>query len=149
MESPLIAERKDTTLVTVRAATPADIDAVLAFWRVGAEGTSISDDPDGVAALITRDPEALLLAEVDGQIVGTVIAGWDGWRAHLYRLAVHPDQRRRGIGTALLEAAERRLGALGARRLDAMVLDRNELAHRAWQAAGYQRDRAWTRWIKK
>lgn len=149
MESALIDERKDITLVTVRAATVADIDAVLAFWRVGAEGTSISDDPDGVAALITRDPGALLLAETGGQIVGTVIAGWDGWRAHLYRLAVHPDQRRRGIGTALLEAAERRLLALGARRLDAMVLDRNELAHHAWQAAGYERDPEWTRWIKK
>jgi ribosomal protein S18 acetylase RimI-like enzyme len=149
MNISLIDERKGTTVVTVRAATHADIDAVLAFWRVGAEGASISDDPDGVGALIARDPEALLLAEADGQIVGTVIAGWDGWRAHLYRLAVHPDQRRRGIGTALLEAAERRLSALGARRLDAMVLDRNELAHHAWQAAGYKRDPDWTRWIKK
>ncbi|MEH1125998.1 GNAT family N-acetyltransferase [Micromonospora sp. CPCC 206061] len=149
MRSSLIDERKEITLVTVRAATQADVDAVLAFWRVGAEGTSISDDPDGVAALIARDPEALLLAEAGGQIVGTVIAGWDGWRAHLYRLAVHPHHRRRGIGTALLEAAERRLLALGARRLDAMVLDRNELAHHAWQAAGYRRDPEWTRWIKK
>jgi ribosomal protein S18 acetylase RimI-like enzyme len=136
-------------VITLRAATRADVDRVLAFWRVGAEGTSISDDPAGVTTLIARDPEALLLAEGDGQIVGTVIAGWDGWRAHLYRLAVHPDHRRRGIGTALLEAAERRLIALGARRLDAMVLDRNELAHHAWRAAGYQRDPEWTRWTKK
>ncbi|NEE56178.1 GNAT family N-acetyltransferase, partial [Streptomyces sp. SID8455] len=68
----------------------------------------ISDDGDGVARLVERDPDALILAERDGTLVGTVIAGFDGWRCHLYRLAVHPEQRRRGVGGALLAAAEER-----------------------------------------
>ncbi|MEJ3743362.1 GNAT family N-acetyltransferase [Actinomycetes bacterium KLBMP 9797] len=135
--------------VEIRGAQMGEVDAILEFWREAAEGTSVSDDPAGVTTLITRDPEALLLAEMDGRIVGSIIAGWDGWRAHLYRLAVHPEYRRRGIGTALLQAAEQRLIALGARRGDAMVLDRNTLAHHAWSAAGYTRDTPWTRWIKR
>src|SRR5690606_18486753 len=49
-----------------RAATAADVDAVLAFWKVAAEGTSISDDRTGVERLVARDPEALILAEQDG-----------------------------------------------------------------------------------
>ncbi|MGA5898845.1 GNAT family N-acetyltransferase [Streptomyces venetus] len=136
------------TEVRIRAATPEDLDTVLAFWKVAAEGTSISDDRAGVERLVARDPEALLLAERDGEPVGTVIAGFDGWRCHLYRLAVHPDLRRQGIGSALLAAAEERFVRLGGRRADAMVLTRNETAHHAWGAAGYGPEEQWRRWVK-
>ncbi|MFJ6938564.1 GNAT family N-acetyltransferase [Streptomyces sp. NPDC101132] len=132
----------------IRPAGAGDLAAVLAFWASSAEGTSISDDIAGVTRLVERDPGALLLAERDGRLVGTVIAGFDGWRCHLYRLAVDPGHRRQGIGTALLAAAEERFTALGGRRGDAMVLDRNERAHHAWRAAGYGPEEQWTRWVK-
>ncbi|GGT86601.1 GNAT family N-acetyltransferase [Streptomyces coeruleorubidus] len=136
------------TDLRIRAATPEDLDSVLAFWKVAAEGTSISDDRTGVERLVARDPEALILAERGGELAGTVIAGFDGWRCHLYRLAVHPDHRRQGIASALLAAAEERFVRLGGRRADAMVLTRNETAHRAWGAAGYGPEEQWRRWVK-
>ncbi|WP_149550473.1 GNAT family N-acetyltransferase [Streptomyces marokkonensis] len=135
------------TELRVRAAAPEDVDGVLAFWKVAAEGTSISDDRAGVERLIARDPGALLLAESGGVLAGTVIAGFDGWRCHLYRLAVHPG-RRRGVGSALLTAAEERFVRLGGRRADAMVLVRNEIAQHAWGAAGYGPEERWRRWVK-
>ncbi|MEV0253540.1 GNAT family N-acetyltransferase [Streptomyces sp. NPDC050732] len=132
----------------IRTATTRDLDAVLAFWKTAAEGTSISDDRSGVERLVARDPEALILAERGGELAGTVIAGFDGWRCHLYRLAVHPEHRRRGVGSALLAAAEERFVRLGGRRGDAMVLDRNDLAHHTWRAAGYAPEPQWSRWVK-
>jgi ribosomal protein S18 acetylase RimI-like enzyme len=138
--------------IRVRAAGAEDAEGVLRFWKEAAEGVSISDDPEGVRRLIARDPEALLLAEAPAgtgeELVGTVIAGFDGWRCHLYRLAVAPRWRRRGVATALLAAAERRFVALGGRRADAMVLQDNAPAHRAWDANGYGRQDDWARWVK-
>jgi ribosomal protein S18 acetylase RimI-like enzyme len=133
----------------LRAALPADIDDVLHFWERAAEDAHRPiDTAESVGRLIARDPEALLLAVDAGVIVGSIIAGWDGWRAHLYRLAVDPRPRRAGIGRALIEAAETRLAALGASRFDAMVLDDNRLAQHAWEAAGYRRQPEWSRWVK-
>ncbi|GIH08460.1 N-acetyltransferase [Rhizocola hellebori] len=134
--------------ITLRQATAADVAAVLAFWRIAAENTNRSDSARAIQELITRDPQALLIAVHDEQIVGSVIAGWDGWRCHLYRFAVHPARRRQGIGRLLLDAAEQRFVALGGHRADAMVLNDNELGINVWAAAGYAPQSDCARWVK-
>lgn len=132
----------------IRTARTDDIEAILGFWRVATAVESVSDDPDGLRDLLERDPEAFLLAEIDGELVGTIVAGWDGWRGHLYRIAVAPTHRRRGIARVLLDAAEQRFARLGSRRVDAIVLDDNPLAHGFWTATGYERQLETTRWVK-
>ena len=139
--------------VTLRRATYADVPAVLALWSRAAENDARPPDrADLVGALLDRDPGALVVAvHADpgtDEVVGTIVAGWDGWRAHLYRLAVDPRHRGHGVGRRLLVAAEERLVALGATRLDAMVLDDNALGAALWRSAGYQRQDRWGRWVK-
>jgi ribosomal protein S18 acetylase RimI-like enzyme len=135
--------------VELRSARPSDVDAVLAFWQLAAEDADRPADSRGaLEELIVRDPDALLLATHGRKIVGCVIAGWDGWRAHLYRLAVHPDYRRRGLARWLLGAAEERLRRNHAIRFDAMVLDGNDSAHTMWAGLGYSRQGSWSRWVK-
>ena len=133
----------------LRTASAADVDAIVALWQQAAENDSRPPDTaEAVLALLGRDPEAVILADHDGALIGSIIAGWDGWRYHLYRLAVRPDWRKQGVGSALLSAAENRLRALGATRLDAMVLDGNDLGQNLWQARGYRRQDDWRRWVK-
>jgi ribosomal protein S18 acetylase RimI-like enzyme len=135
--------------LVVRGADSRELGAVLAFWATAAENASRpADTPGALAALHLRDPDALILAVEGSRIVGTIIAGWDGWRCHLYRLAVDPGRRRQGIGAALIAAAESRTRALGGTRIDAMVLDDNPGAHAIWAAHGYRRQEDWSRWIK-
>jgi ribosomal protein S18 acetylase RimI-like enzyme len=87
-------------------------------------------------------------ADAPAETTEKVSAGGDGWRCHLYRLAVRPAWRRRGVGSALLRAAEDRFKALGAARADAMVLDSNDLGQNLWRANRYRRQDDWRRWVK-
>jgi ribosomal protein S18 acetylase RimI-like enzyme len=135
-------------VVSVRTAAAADIPAVLDLWARGAGESSMKNDPEGVQRLLDRDPDALLLAELDGRLVGSVIAGFDGWRAHVYRMAVDPTCRKKGVGRALVDAMEARFRSLGAKRSDAIVLLDNELGRSFWEAVGYAPDPASDRWIR-
>jgi len=136
-------------MITVRAATTDDIPDVLALWSAATVEPSATDDVDGVAALLDVDPESLLLAIDDGgTIVGTVIASWDGWRGAMYRLAVLPSHRRRGIATTLVEDGERRLRAKGARRFHLIVVSDEEPARAFWTAAGYEQQDHRLRYVK-
>ena len=132
-----------------RPARVEDVAGILAFWAEAAENDARpSDDAATVEALVLRDATALDIAVQRERVVGTLISGWDGWRAHLYRLAVHPDLRGRGIAGELLRRAEDRLVGLGARRLDAMVLEQNGLGQSFWAAAGFSPQAEWRRWVR-
>jgi ribosomal protein S18 acetylase RimI-like enzyme len=130
-----------------RRATVADAPAVVALWREAAAEPTHTDNVESVRRLVERDPAALILAEVEGpegrggrggRLVGSVIAGWDGWRGSIYRLAVVPDQRRRGLGRLLVRQAEARLADVGAVRCQAIVVETDRQAVDFWRASGWE-----------
>jgi ribosomal protein S18 acetylase RimI-like enzyme len=125
-------------MVTVALARSSDAHDVLEFWRQATTVASSTDDLDGIETLLEFDADALVVARDGAAVVGSLITGWDGWRASMYRLAVAPAYRRRGIARQLVAAGEARLRALGARRLHIIVQEREEPARGFWQAVGYQ-----------
>jgi len=113
---------------------------VLALWDLARSRHAISEDNEHVLLqLLGHDPGSLLVAEDvnEGEIVASLIAAWDGWRGNMYRLAVAPGHRRQGIATRLVGAGERRLHALGARRVTALVGHDDDPARSMWTALGY------------
>ena len=118
----------------LRSARRADGPAVLSLWRDSEAHPSSTDDLESLERLFMEHPGALIVAEEDGVVVGSVIAGWDGWRGSIYRLAVAPSHRRHGLGGRLVTEAEARLASLGAVRLAAIVLGSDEQATSFWRA---------------
>jgi ribosomal protein S18 acetylase RimI-like enzyme len=124
-----------------------DIAALLALWDSAADPTS-TDTADALVGLLRRDPDALIVAETDARIVGTVIAGWDGWRGAIYRLVVDAEHRRHGLGHMLLRAAEDHLATLGARRLHAIVVGANPNGVAFWEASEWEQQDGQLRYAK-
>ena len=135
----------------IRRVRDDELDAVLRMWRAaGVTPPSVSDSIECLTRLI-REPAALLLvATIDNQVIGSVIGGWDGWRGNIYRLAVAPEHRRRGIARRLVAEISSELFAKGATRLSALVEHEHQWAMDFWDSLsdlGYARDPRFARYI--
>ncbi len=133
---------------TLRSAGMDDIDTVLDLWRQADAEPTHTDDHESLQRLVLHEPGALIVADTGQQLVGSVIAGWDGWRGSIYRLVVAPAHRRTGLGRRLVAEAEHRLAALGAVRLQAIVVETDGRATGFWQNSGWEQQSARLRFVK-
>ena len=110
----------------VRAFHLADQPAVDALWRaVFPDSPPWNESNADIRRKLAVQPDLFLVAELDGRVVGTTMAGYDGHRGWVHLVAVSPESRRRGIGRALMAEAERRLAALGCPKLNLQVRGTN------------------------
>jgi ribosomal protein S18 acetylase RimI-like enzyme len=127
--------------VDIRTYRDGDGDRLRTFWLTCGIKIRPGDDDAALARFAARNPGLMLLAEEDGHLVGSALAGWDGRRGWLYHVAVHRDERRRGIGTTLVAEIEGRLGDLGCPKVNLIVWDDNTWAMQFWEALGYRREK--------
>lgn len=119
---------------TIRPCRLDECEAVLQVWRRAGSVPTVTDDIVSVRRLVGEGPGTLLVAEADGAVIGTIVAGWDGWRGAIYRLAVVPEHHRSGLGGALVDAALQWLRGRGARRCTAIVHTTEVHAMAFWRA---------------
>jgi ribosomal protein S18 acetylase RimI-like enzyme len=125
---------------------PDDFPGVMELWANAGDGIHLrrSDEPQEIEKKLLRDPDLFLLAEENGEIIGAVLGGFDGRRGMMYHLAVKPDKRQQGAGTALVQALETRLKAKGCIRYYLLVTLDNESAIRFYEAQGWERMELYT-----
>jgi ribosomal protein S18 acetylase RimI-like enzyme len=116
-----------------------DAPRVLALWAEVFPNPSAWNDPAAeIARKLRVQRELFLVARLDGDLAGTAMAGFDGHRGWVHYVAVSPQQRRHGVGRALLEQAERRLRAAGCAKINLQVRAGNEGVVPFYQALGYE-----------
>lgn len=128
----------------IRVFEHADVDAVIALWRAAGLTRPWNDPYKDIERKRAVQPELFLVA-VDGrELVGTVMAGYDGHRGWLYYLATDPARRGEGIGRALVGAAEERLRAMGCPKVQLMVRPDNPDARGFYGTLGYEPFEVWS-----
>src|SRR6266581_2965739 len=109
-----------TVTITLRACRDHDVEAVLALWQRAEAVPRPTDRSDALLRRLERDRELFVLAWDGERLVGSLMGGWDGWRGQMYRLAVDPGYRRRGIARRLVELVEACMRELGAERITSL-----------------------------
>jgi len=123
--------------ITVRPYGGADESAVIALWQKCGLLRPQNDPRKDIARKLKVNPEWFLVAEVEGRIVGAVMAGYEGHRGWINYLAVDPPRRRGGLGRALMEEAERALRAAGCPKINLQVRPENKAAVAFYERLGF------------
>jgi ribosomal protein S18 acetylase RimI-like enzyme len=114
----------------------------VSLWSICGLTRPWNDPNRDIERKLARDAENLLVLEDDGQLIGSVMVGYEGHRGWINYLAVHPDRRRQGLGRLLMDEAERRLRALGCPKVNLQVRTSNEAAREFYRQIGYSVDEA-------
>jgi ribosomal protein S18 acetylase RimI-like enzyme len=118
---------------------PNDYKAAVELWASMEKGVRVgrSDTPDEIQKKLSRDPDLFLVAELEGQLIGTVIGGYDGRRGLVYHLSVSRELRGQGIGRRLMTEVENRLRAKGCLKCYLVVLEDNMEAMEFYERIGW------------
>jgi ribosomal protein S18 acetylase RimI-like enzyme len=115
-----------------------DADVVVELWRV-AELTRPWNDPVAdFRRAIAGATSTVLAATSKDQLIGAVMVGHDGHRGWVYYLAVRADQRRCGVGAALMGAAEAWLRERGCVKLQLMLRRENDVARSFYERINFE-----------
>lgn len=117
---------------------PGDYPAVYELWKNAGPGIHLrrSDEISEISKKLQRDPDLFIVAELAGEIIGSVMGGFDGRRGLMYHLAVDTRYRRAGIGEDLMLALEKRLREKGCIRYYLLVTRDNEEAIQFYKNRG-------------
>jgi ribosomal protein S18 acetylase RimI-like enzyme len=132
--------------LVVRTYRAADEEAVVALWRrcklvAHAEHGTWNDPKKDIADKVSYQPELFFVGEIDGRMVATVMAGYEGHRGWINYLAVSPEYQRRGIGTVIMRRAERALQALGCPKINLQVRESNHSVVAFYKGLGFSVER--------
>jgi ribosomal protein S18 acetylase RimI-like enzyme len=130
--------------VEIRSFAIGDTEAVVGLWETAGLTRPWNDPRKDIERKLTVQPELFLVAADGDQVVGSVMAGYDGHRGWLYYLATAPGRRGEGIGRRLVEAAENALVALGCPKVQLMVRPDNASARGFYDALGYESFDIWS-----
>ena len=126
--------------VLIRDFQPRDIDEVAEILKLNSQyGYPEVDGPEAMRRVRDCKAAVFLVCEMDGKAVGIVRGNYDGSRAMIHQLSVHPDYRRRAMGTALVGSIVQRFRQMGAPTVSATVVEES-LAF--WQKVGFRKTRA-------
>jgi ribosomal protein S18 acetylase RimI-like enzyme len=126
----------------IRAYQPRDKEAVIQLWRecglIAPQNNPVKD----IERKLKVNPEWFLVGEIDGRIIASCMAGYEGHRGWINYLAVWPDHQRQGLAGQIMEQAESLLRAAGCPKINLQVRTSNSRVIAFYKSIGFTLDEA-------
>lgn len=113
-------------------------EQVIDLWEKVFAYTAAHNSPELIIDKKLEIKDGLFFVALkEKKTIGTVMAGYDGHRGWIYSIAVHPDYRKQGIGTALLLYTQGKLENLGCLKINLQIMEENEAVQKFYSANGF------------
>ena len=125
--------------MTIRTMTIEDYQGVHDLWMTikGFAIRSIDDSREGVERFLKRNPATSVVAEENGEIVGSILCGHDGRRGCLYHVCVREDCRMRGIGKSMVVRCMEELEKEKISKVSLIAFTENDIGNAFWKEIGW------------
>lgn len=125
--------------IEIRTYREGDREGVISLWEIVFPGSAVWNKSEKVIATkLSTQPELFFVAIQENSVVGTILAGFDGVRGWVHRLAVSPDWRRQGLASMLMQKAESGLKDVGCPKLNLQVRASNLEVLKFYDSLGYK-----------
>ena len=122
----------------IRVFRQEDFDEVITLWERCDLLRPWNDPEMDIERKMSHDPDLFLVAVLGGEIVATVMGGYDGHRGSVYYLGVDPDYRGRGFANAMMTRLEKKLVARGCPKINLMVREGNDVVLGFYEKLEYE-----------
>ncbi|CAB3864020.1 GNAT family acetyltransferase [Achromobacter anxifer] len=126
--------------LAIRPYHSTDEAAIIQLWRDCGLTRPWNDPRKDIARKLTVQSDLFLVGVADGEIVATLMGGYDGHRAWINYLAVSPAHQRRGHATTLMRAVERKLLEMGCPKINLLIRSGNAAVQGFYESLGFQQD---------
>lgn len=126
--------------MNIRPYHESDRPAVIELWQQTGLAVPQNDPGKDIDRKMQVNPELFLIGEIEGELIGTVMAGYEGHRGWINYLAVKPGQQKNGYGRKLMQAAETLLREKGCPKINLQVRRTNIEVINFYSAIGYGDD---------
>jgi len=128
------------TTMKIRPYQTSDLDQVIALWHACDLIIAANDPRKDIQRKLAVSPELFLLGELKGEVVASVMAGYEGHRGWINYLAVDPNHRRNSYGRLMMAAAEQLLDELGCPKINLQVRSANGAVVAFYESLGFSTD---------
>lgn len=128
-------------MMEIRVYASQDAPAVVQLWNDCGLTRPWNDPHKDIARKLSVSPELFWVGvDEQGEVMASIMVGYDGHRGWINYLAVHPKYQRQGHARQLMQRAEAELTALGCPKLNLQVRAGNEAVIAFYESLGYGDD---------
>ena len=124
--------------ITIRPYSETDLNSIVSLWEICELSRPWNDPVKDIERKLTVQRELFLILEKDGEILGSVMGGYDGHRGSVNYLGIHPDHKNEGLGKLLMNRIEEELIKMGCPKINLMVRNSNLDVHEFYRVIGYE-----------